>query len=133
MRRDSGDDRQDAQIDQFRRLRRFRTEDFDPVEAVREIDLSNTRACLMLRIPCVNFSPLEQPVSRCPRCGRTRMEWPSCGVGCQTEKGTKPVVGMARTAGLLHDIGTRPGRESSAQFHPFRGTRQGTRQRCSSG
>lgn len=82
------------------------TDDFDPVEAVREIDISNTRACLLLAHTWSNFSPLEQSSFS------MQSLWThSNGVAhlaawlAQSEKAPSTVVGMARTAGLLHDIG----------------------------
>jgi len=82
------------------------TDDFDPVEAVREIDISNTRACLLLAHTWSNFAPLEQSEFSMRSLWTHSSEVAQLAAWlAQLETAPTPVVGMARTAGLLHDIG----------------------------
>jgi HD-like signal output (HDOD) protein/CheY-like chemotaxis protein len=82
------------------------TDDFDPVEAVREIGLTNTRSCLLLAHTWSSFSPLEQAGHQMAsqwlhaREAAGLAAWLSESVGASAT-----VAGMARTAGLLHDLG----------------------------
>lgn len=82
------------------------TDDFDPIEAVREIDIANTRACLLLAHTWSNFSPLEQSSFSMAELWAHSNETAHLAAWLAlTEKTPSDIVGMARTAGLLHDIG----------------------------
>ena len=82
------------------------TDDFDPVEAVREIDIPNARTCLLLGHTWSNFSPLEQSGFSMPSLWKHSNEVAHLAAWlAQSEAAPRQVVGMARTAGLLHDIG----------------------------
>lgn len=82
------------------------TDDFDPVEAVREIDLANTRTCLLLAHTWSNFSSLEQSGYNVQTMWLHANEAASLAAWlAQLEAAPAKVVGMARTAGLLHDLG----------------------------
>lgn len=82
------------------------TDDFDPVEAVREIDINNTRACLLLAHTWSNFSPLEQSGFAMQSLWAHSNEAAQLAAWlAQSESAASQVAGMARTAGLLHDIG----------------------------
>jgi len=82
------------------------TDDYDPVEAVREIDISNTRTCLLLAHTWSNFSPLEQSGFSMESLWAHSNEVAALAAWvAQTEHVSPQLAGMARTAGLLHDIG----------------------------
>jgi HD-like signal output (HDOD) protein len=82
------------------------TDDFDPVEAVRELGLANTRSCLLLAHTWSNFAALEQGGYSMPALWTHANEAAALAAWlAQLEGATPGVVGMARTAGLLHDIG----------------------------
>lgn len=82
------------------------TDDFDPVEAVREIDLANTRSCLLLAHTWSNFAALEQAGCSMSSLWAHSNEAAALAAWLAGLEDAKPaVVGMSRTAGLLHDIG----------------------------
>ncbi len=82
------------------------TDDFDPIEAVREIGIGNTRACLLLAHTWSNFSPLEQSGFAMQTLWTHANEAARLAAWlAQNEAAPAHVVGMARTAGLLHDLG----------------------------
>ena len=82
------------------------TDDYDPVEAVREIDVANTRTCLLLAHTWSNFSALEQSGFKMQMLWQHANE--AAGLAAwlaQYEAASASIIGMARTAGLLHDLG----------------------------
>ena len=82
------------------------TDDFDPIEAVREIDLANTRACLLLAHTWSNFSALEQSGFNVATLWQHANEAAGLAEWLAQHEGAPPqIIGMARTAGLLHDLG----------------------------
>lgn len=82
------------------------TDDYDPTEAVREIGVANARSCLLLSHTWSNFGPLEQsgfPVQ--PLWTHASDVAQLAAWLAQAEGASAQHIGMARTAGLLHDIG----------------------------
>lgn len=82
------------------------TDDFDPVEAVREIGLANTCSCLLLAHTWSNFAPLEQSGFQMASLWNHANEVAHFAAWLARSEAASPaVVGMAATAGLLHDLG----------------------------
>ena len=82
------------------------TDDFDPVEAVREIGIANSRACLLLAHTWSNFAPLEQSGFAMSSLWTHANEVSQLAAWLAKCEGASAIVtGMSATAGLLHDIG----------------------------
>lgn len=82
------------------------TDDYDVVEAVREIGLANTKSCLLLAHSWSTFAAVTQAglgvQSLWTHANEVAAlaEWLACREGAAPQ-----LAGMARTAGLLHDLG----------------------------
>jgi HD-like signal output (HDOD) protein len=82
------------------------TDDFDPVEAVREIGIANSRACLLLAHTWSGFAPLEQSgFTMAPLWTHANEVSQLAAWLAKIEGASATVIGMSATAGLLHDIG----------------------------
>lgn len=82
------------------------TDDFDPIEAVREIGVSNSRACLLLAHTWSSFAPLEQSGFAMASLWTHANEVSQLAAWLAKNEGASATItGMAATAGLLHDIG----------------------------
>lgn len=82
------------------------TDDYDVVEAVREIGLDNTKSCLLLAHSWSGFGGVERAgfhvAAIWPHANEVAAlaEWLA-----RREGASAPMAGLSRTAGLLHDIG----------------------------
>lgn len=82
------------------------TDDYDLVEAVREIGIENTRSCLLLAHSWSAFAPVEQAGFSVQTLWTHANEVAVLSAWlARSERAPEQVVGMARTAGLLHDVG----------------------------
>jgi len=82
------------------------TDDFDVVVAVREIGLANTKSCLLLAHSWSAFGKVEQSGFHVQALWTHANEVAALAGWLAKREGMAPaIVGMARTAGLLHDIG----------------------------
>jgi putative nucleotidyltransferase with HDIG domain len=82
------------------------TDDYDVVEAVREIGLSNTKSCLLLAHSWSGFGMIEQAGFRVSALGAHANEVAALAEWlARSEGAAEKLVGLTRTAGLLHDIG----------------------------
>jgi len=82
------------------------TDDYDVVEAVRELGLANTKSCLLLAHSWSGFAPVERAGFSVRTLWTHANEVAALASWLAQTAGAPPgVVGMSRTAGLLHDIG----------------------------
>jgi putative nucleotidyltransferase with HDIG domain len=82
------------------------TDDYDLVTAVREIGLENARSCLLLAHSWSGFTPVEQAGFSMQTLWTHANEVAALSAWlARSEGASEEVTGMARTAGLLHDIG----------------------------
>lgn len=82
------------------------TDDYDVIEAVREIGLANTRSCLLLAHSWSGFGKIEQAGFHIQSIWTHGREVAALAAWLARREAPSPaIVGMARTAGLLHDIG----------------------------
>jgi len=82
------------------------TDDYDVVDAVREIGLENTKACLLLAHSWSSFAPVEQAGFSVQALWIHANEVAELAAWLARSEGASGrVVGMSRTAGLLHDVG----------------------------
>jgi putative nucleotidyltransferase with HDIG domain len=82
------------------------TDDYDVVEAVREIGLANTKSCLLLAHSWSGFGMIEQAGFRVSALGAHANEVAALAEWlARSEGAAEKLVGLSRTAGLLHDIG----------------------------
>lgn len=82
------------------------TDDYDVVEAVREIGLANTKSCLLLAHSWSRFAKVEEAGFRVQALWTHANEVAALAQWlAQSEGASEKLVGMSHTAGLLHDIG----------------------------
>jgi putative nucleotidyltransferase with HDIG domain len=82
------------------------TDDYDVVEAVREIGLENTKSCLLLAHSWSGFSKIEQAGFQVRALWTHANEVATLAEWLAKSEGVSAMeAGLARTAGLLHDIG----------------------------
>ena len=82
------------------------TDDFDLVEAVREIGLANTRACLLLAHSWSGFAEVEHAGFAMKSLSTHANEVSALAAWlARSEGASDKLIGLARTAGLLHDVG----------------------------